>query len=452
MRVRGAAWAPALLAAALACAATGAAPTRRAPPVAITDVGVVDVALGRIHPHRTVLVVGNRISAVGAAAAVKVPKGARVIDGAGKYLVPGLWDMHTHLTFFDRSALRLLLAWGVTGVRDMSAERFATAKGLRDSIAAGRLVGPRMRIASPVVENAEWLAWTRGIAARTGTPWTLYERFGPASADQVARWVDSVAALGADHIKVRNWPSRELGAALVAAAKARGLDVVGHANEPFPRDGVASYEHGIWPASPTDSAARAAIWRGWAGRRAAFTPTLVTWPIRLSTPESLIARISAGTLPGIEYVPEATRTKWRHELAGMGQESARDWTAVYRVNLRDAAEMQRAGVPIVAGTDLGAPLIVPGVSLHDELAALVRHAGLSPLEALRAATLEPARLMRLTDSLGTVEPGKIADLVLLDADPLTDIGNTRRISAVVANGRLLDAAAIASALAESAAH
>ncbi|HEU4454548.1 MAG TPA: hypothetical protein VFR81_15880, partial [Longimicrobium sp.] len=254
--------AAALLLVAGACTA-GPAPSRStAPePLAITHVTVVDVANGQARADQTVLVAGARIVSVGPAAGARVPRGARVVDGTGKYLVPGLWDMHSHATMFGRTALGLYLAHGVTGIRDMGAERFAVAKAWRDSIAAGEMAGPRMRVAGPVVENPRWLAAVRRMSDAAGTPWTLYERFGPASREEAVRWVDSVAALGADHIKVRNWPDTTIGRALVERARERGLPVVGHGNEPFPRTGVATLEHGIWPPLRVSEAARDSLWR-----------------------------------------------------------------------------------------------------------------------------------------------------------------------------------------------
>jgi hypothetical protein len=191
--------------AALACltplgTSVGPGPEGRQPAsVAITHVTVVNPG-GVERRDRTVLISGNRIVAVVPAAEVQVPRGARVVDGTGRYLIPGLWDMHTHVLTDGPTAPRLLLAHGVTGVRDMGAERFGAARALRDSIAAGLVRGPRMRIASPVVENPRWLAAVKGMVERAGTPWRLYERFGPRSPEEVVRWVDSVAALGADHI------------------------------------------------------------------------------------------------------------------------------------------------------------------------------------------------------------------------------------------------------------
>ncbi|HEX6372736.1 MAG TPA: amidohydrolase family protein [Longimicrobium sp.] len=435
----------ALLAALLlaACTSRPASAPAAGAPLAITNVTVVDVTGGPSRPGQTVVVSGNGITSVGPRAGTQVPRGARVVDGTGKYVIPGLWDMHSHITMFGRTGLNLYLAQGVTGIRDMGGERFAPVKALRDSVAAGQIAGPRMRIASPVVENQRWLAWAKEMGDRAGTPWRLYERFGPASPQDAERWVDSVAALGADHIKVRNWPDTTISRALMARARERGLPVAAHANEPFPRTGVSSYEHGIWPPLRVSAAARDSLWRQFAANRASVVPTLVTWPIRLDPPDTLIARLDEGRIAGLCYVPADALQEWREQLTDLKQETGGiDWREVYRGEMRNAAEMHRAGVALLAGTDIGAPLLVPGFSMHDELALLVRDAGMTPLQALQAATLAPARVMGAADSLGTVEAGKLADLVLLDADPLADIANTRRVHAVVANGRWMDRAAL----------
>jgi imidazolonepropionase-like amidohydrolase len=420
-----------------------AAPSAGPPALAITNVTVVDVAGGPSRSAQTVVVSGNRIVSVGPAAGAQVPRGARVVDGTGKYVIPGMWDMHSHVTMFGSTGLNLYLAHGVTGIRDMGAERFADARALRDSIGAGQRPGPRMRIASPVVENQRWLAWTQRMSQQAGTPWRLYERFGAASPRDAERWVDSVAALDADHIKVRNWPDTAISRALMARARERGLPVVAHANEPFPRTGVSSYEHGIWPPLRVSDAARDSLWRHFAANGASVVPTLVTWPIRLDPPDTLIAKLDEGRIAGLCYVPTEALREWRDQLTELKQETGQpDWYEVYRGEVRNVAEMHRAGVRLMTGTDIGAPLLVPGFSIHDELALLVRDAGMTPLQALQAATLTPARVMGLADEMGTVEAGKLADLVLLDADPLADVANTRRIHAVVANGRLLDRTAL----------
>jgi imidazolonepropionase-like amidohydrolase len=435
----------ALLVALLLAACTSrpaSAPVAGAALLAITNVTVVDVAGGPSRPGQTVVISGDRITSVGPAAGTQVPRGARVVDGTGKYVIPGMWDMHSHVTMFGRTGLELYLAHGVTGIRDMGGERFAVVKALRDSVATGQIAGPRMRIASPVVENQRWLAWAKEMGERAGTPWRLYERFGPASPQDAERWVDSVAALGADHIKVRNWPDTAISRALLARARERGLQVGAHAGAAI-HAGVSSWEHGIPSAQRLSDAGRDSLWRQFAANGAANVPTLVTWPIRLDPPDTLLARLDDGRIAGLCYVPADALQQWRDELNNLKQETGRlDWREMYRGEVRNAAEMHRAGVPLMTGTDIGAPLLVPGFSLHDELALLVRDAGMTPLQALQAATLTPARVMGLADETGTVEAGKRADLVLLDADPLADIRNTRRIHAVVANGRWMDRAAL----------
>jgi hypothetical protein len=415
----------------------------------ITNVTVVDVVHGAAKPDQTVLISGNRIVGLGPAATTRVPKDADVLNGSRKFLIPGLWDMHSHVVMYGPTSLKLYLAHGVTSVRDMGAERFAEAKAWRDRIAAGEWLGPRMRIASPIVENARWLAAVKRMGEQAGTPWTLYERVGPTSAEEAVRWVDSLAAMGPDHIKVRNWPAPEIGRALVDRARERGIPVAGHGNEPFPRTGVATLEHQIWPPLTVSASERDALWRQLAANGTALVPTLVTWPIRLDTPDDLIARIDTGKTAGVQYIPVRTREKWRNQLLELKQERPMDWNSIYRDEMRNVAEMQKVGMTLLPGTDIGAPLLVPGLSLHDELSLLVSVAGMTPLEALQAATISSARTVGAADSLGSIAVGKLADLVLLEANPLSDIRNTRQIHSVVTNGRLLNRQALERMLAES---
>jgi hypothetical protein len=437
-----------LIAAALALVAAAPGQRGTAPALAITGIAVVDAARGTLLHNRTVIVGGTHIAAVGAAENTSIPPGARVVDGSGKFLIPGLWDMHSHAVTFGPASLPLYLANGVTGIRDMGAQRFADAKAWRDRIAAGTLEGPRMRIASPIVENASWLAAVKAMNERAGTPWTLHERVAPTSAAEAAAWVDSLAALGPNHIKVRNWPAPEIGRALVDRAREHGLSVFAHGNEPFPRSGVATLEHQIWP--PVDSeATRAALWNQLAANGVAIVPTLVTWPVRLEPPRAILEKLDAGSIARLEYVPPATRARWRDQLVQLQQENPMDWVGIHRGEMRNVVEMKKAGIPLLPGTDSGAPLVVAGFSLHDELELMVHIAGLTPAEALAAATAKSARVVGLADSLGSIDAGKIADMVVLDANPLTDIANTKRISAVVANGRLFDRAALDRLLAQS---
>jgi hypothetical protein len=438
-----------------ACASAGMREPAAAPgTLAITHVTVVDVTGGPSRADQTVLVSGNRIVQVGPAAGVRVPRGARVVDGAGKYLIPGLWDMHAHAGSYGDTtghpALTLQLVHGVTGNRDMGATSFERMKAWRDDVAAGRLLGPRMKIASPIVENPRWMATIRRWEEEAGknTDW-LDLRFGPRTADEVERWVDSVTAMGADHVKVRNWPDTAVSRALLARARMRGIPVVGHANLPFPETGVASYEHQIFPELRLSDAGRDSLFRRWGANGVAFVPTLVASVGRMYPPDTLLAWVDPARDARYRFVPAEMLAEWRDELqVAAANEEPQDWHAGYQRRLAELREMRAAGVTILAASDFGAPLVVPGFDLHAELARLVSDLGLTPLEALQAATLNPARFLGMADSLGTVEAGKLADLVLLDADPLADIGNTRRIRAVIANGRCLDRRALDRMLAQ----
>jgi hypothetical protein len=361
--------------------------------------------------------------------------------------------MHTHAVGYGDAkshlALTLSLAHGVTGLRDMGSHPFQTARAWRDSIAAGRLLGPRMRISAPVVENPQWLAAVRGWEEQAGksTEW-MKGRFGPATPDEARRFVDSAVAIGANHIKVRNWPAADVSAALIARARERGIPVYAHGNQPFPTSGLTSLEHSIFPRI---TEGRDSLFRRWAADGTVMVPTLVASFARLHPTDSVIAWIDPARLPKLRYAPDTTRLEWRQTLEiAARNEQPFDWRGHYDASLDDLRKMRQAGMRILPGTDFGAPLTIPGIDLHEELAKLVDEVGMSPLEALRAATLHPAELFGIADSLGTIAPGKFADLVLLDANPLESIRNTRRISAVFVNGRLLDRAALDELLAEAA--
>lgn len=157
--------------AAYGCGAPHSPALRPAPPMlAITNVTVIDVVTGAAQPRQTVLVEGNRITHVGPAAGIELARSAEVIDGTGQFVIPGLSDMHSHVTSFGRTSLDLYLSQGVTNVRDMGGENFAVVKAWRDSIGAGFMRGPRMRIASPIVENERWLRVVKGWGEKAGTP------------------------------------------------------------------------------------------------------------------------------------------------------------------------------------------------------------------------------------------------------------------------------------------
>jgi Amidohydrolase family len=449
------------------------------PALVFTHVTVVDVTAAdsrrAAQPDRTVVISGSRITALGRTGKVRIPAGARVVDAAGKFLIPGLWDMHVHLLFEGRPDyfFPLLLANGVTGVRDMGAPLpLEQIRQIRRAIAEGRVLGPRLgAVAGKIVD---------GPGGETEVAVTV------ATADEGRQMVRSLKRQGADFIKVYNLLPRDVYLAVVDEAKRHRLPVAGHT--PFALTAAEVSDRGqtciehtsdlAISCSRDEAALRQELQeRPQAGGSANSARTRVEMKAAAGYDErkaaALFARFvrngtwqcptlavrrasSFARLEELEaddrlrYIPPPVRESWRTRFtgqistAGDLEQRRRRFDATVQI----VGAMQRAGVRILAGTDVLNPYVFPGFSLHDELALLVR-AGLTPAEALRTATLHPAEFLGLKDSLGTVARGKTADLVLLEADPLADIANTRRIGAVVVNGRYLPKEALERMLAEA---
>jgi hypothetical protein len=428
-----------------------------APPLAITHVTVIDGTDPAPRVDVTVVIRGNRITVVGPAGTTPIPRGARVLPGRGKYLIPGLWDMHVHTVVpGGRGVLGLYLANGVLGVRDLASD-WAQLTAWRREIAAGKLAGPRILGSGPYIEGGD--VPIAHLLARTP--------------EQARAAVDSLARLGVDVVKLHSQLTREVYFAAARAARGRGMRVAGHvprsvSAEEASDSGVGSLEHLLQipiPCTPAESLAlvpRFPVQRvlGLCTSRD-LTPLFArlvrngTWIVPTLTPGVEIARWPRRDLPGdafAAYLPDTLR-RFVREIFPMPPDVPADANvtglALFEKRVALVGMLHRAGVALLPGTDAPLRNSPPGFGLHSELALLVR-GGLTPFEALRAATLEPARYFGMLDSLGSVAPGKLADLVLLEANPLADIGNARRVSAVIANGRLFDAAARRALLREAA--
>jgi imidazolonepropionase-like amidohydrolase len=461
------------------------------PAVALRDVTVVNVTDGSLHAKQTVLIAGNRIVAVGPAAEISVSDNADVIDAAGSFLIPGLWDMHVHsvanvaLDMAVRSVAAmdwhfpLFLAWGVTGVRNMNDGTGDIGLELTNSIkrrlAAGELHGPRFIANGPSIDGDPPLG-SNSAVVRT--------------ADEARAAVDKLVDSGADFIKVYENLSREAYFAIMDEAQRRKIPVDGHV--PFrvtPEEaadaGQRTFEHVLAMAAGCSTAAAAererfarvlsplagspaleglAPMESFRHERALYdsrdpaacAPTIDAY-LRNSVAETpnvvayrnvVHAKQILSDTSHMRLVPQVIRRNWQAmldtDLYGEMQSVLQPLVPLYMENAR---LLNDAGVLLLAGTDVGIPALIPGISLHEELELLVE-AGLTPLQALRTATINPARVLGHADSLGSVDVGKLADLVLLDGDPLADIRNTQRIRAVVADGRLYRRADLDRLLAE----
>jgi len=426
----------------------------------ITNATVIDVSTGALHPGTTIVVDSNRIASVELSSANARPKG-RVVDAKGQYVIPGLWDMHTHVyfgwprEFGDNYVLPLFIANGITGIRDMGSDLDAVLAA-RSDVAKHRLLGPRMVVSGPMLDGPK-VSFAASMAIATP--------------DEGRKAVDTLAARGVDFIKIQSGVPRDAYFAIADEAKKRGIVFDGHVPDAIRASeavsaGQRTFEHliGIFEASTPDedslitrrygaggdSAANkylaAFLDRHDAAREANVIRLLATntvWQcptLYWERGQWLVDVIDYTKDPDIAYTPRTWVTKKFPEMQkAIAGSMDTDPLGVRRRfvdhELEIVHKLHVAGVPLLAGTDTPAGVdVTPGISLHLELQRFV-DAGLMPLEALQTATINPARFLGKTSDFGSVEAGRIADLVILRANPLEKIANTRAIAGVVADGR-----------------
>jgi hypothetical protein len=435
-------------------------------PFAFTHVAVIDATGKPVRTDMTVVITGNRISELGPSSNLRVPEGARVVDATGKFLIPGLWDMHVHWFRYDKTFLQLFPVNGVTGIRVMwgAPIHFEWRKEIHE----GTLLGPRMVISGPILDGPRPV-WPGSIAIKNEA--------------EAREAVIATKQQGYDFVKVYSLLPRAAYFAIAGEAKKQGIPFAGHVPESVSvaeasDAGQKSIEHltGILTACSTreeelrkfleDVSVPAPLRRQ---RRRLMLDTFSsekattlsnhlrqnhTWQCPTLTVLRSGAFLNDSSFrndPRLKYMPTELRQAWDpsrdFRFRARTPEDFQVSRLVYKKQLELVGLMRRAGVEFIAGTDVVNPFCFPGFSLHDELALLVE-AGLSPMEALQTATLNPARFFGKEKDFGTVQQGKIADLVLLDADPLADIRNTTKINSVVVNGQLLERKRLDQVLAE----
>jgi imidazolonepropionase-like amidohydrolase len=419
-------------------------------------VNVVDVRSGAVLADQTVILDRNRIASVGPSKSLKYPRNAPSVNGHGYFLIPGLWDMHVHLVFGDwfpgaeDITLPLLIANGVTGVRDMGSE-LGIVEDWRNEIEAGRLLGPRIFTSGAMLDGPK-------PRFPSSLPIT--------TPDDGRRAVDQLKQRGADFIKLQSLIPREAVFAIAEEAKKQDIAFAGHVPDSvraseMSEAGMKSFEHliGIFEGSSLneddflkggktvgrflasyDPARAAALAALLAKNQTWQCPTLV-W----ERGGNLIDQTDFVHDTRAEYAPAYWKNvTWKRFTEQILHDFNTDDLATRKRFVEKELEvvnaMHRAGIPFLAGTDTPPGVyIFPGFSLHEELQRFVA-AGFTPMEALQTATLNPAEFLGMDDRLGTIEKGKLADMVLLDANPLDDIRNTQKIAGVIVNGRYLSRA------------
>lgn len=411
--------------------------------VAFVNVNVVPMDEDRVLAGQTVVVRDGVIAALGPADKIKVPSGALRIDGRGKYLIPGLADMHVHLEAFNEQAtstmLKLFVANGVTTVLNLYGTPAFLA--LRERVSRGETLGPAIYTSGPFISNAP---------VTTPTP------------EEVERQVVAHKRAGYDLIKIHGDFSREAYHKLFEVARREDIRVIGH----LPRnlgieaafeekqDAIAHAEEYLYAyfffkptTSPADGSQAAQL--RWIADQASRIPSVAQATARAGIWVSPTLTVYSGIArqvddidailkrPEMRYLPPSIASQFQASnntyVKRFKKETAKGFFARADLLSKLVKGLRDAGVRMLAGTDTPVPSVVPGFSLHDELRELVA-AGLTPYEALRTATANAAEFMR-TDKFGTVAVGKAADLILVDGDPLKDINNASRRAGVMIRGR-----------------
>jgi hypothetical protein len=416
--------------ASIGLATTPERPSPQPQTTSILHATIVSVTDGLILTNQTINIEGRTIRSV--AANGPPLTGARIVDATGRFVIPGLWDMHAHLEFTGASSLQLYVANGVTGVRDMGSS-LDTVLGYRESTQSGVVLGPRIVAAGPSLRQP----------GTDASPYRTHQLWVDTAADGRAV-VQMLKGRGVDFIKVHGQVSRDAYFAIAEEARAQGLPLVGHLPDKITFDeaidaGQIGFEHmndmAIWTACSGPTVYREESCRAYfegLGRRGIWeTPTLLAYRERLSPN-------APASETGKEQLAYATRSlkeyfAWLHRRLPPDPQIIAMLRSTADVAAVAANDLAKRGVGILAGCDV----MMPGFCVHDELALMVR-GGMSTLSALQTATINPARFLGLTRTLGTVAADKDADLVLLDANPLIDIANLKRIRAVVVRGRMVD--------------
>jgi imidazolonepropionase-like amidohydrolase len=359
--------------------------------VAIRNVTVIPMTGGVLSARQTVIVRDGRIAEIGRAAELRVPAGATIVDGTGKFLIPGLFEMHAHTSKTRASALGLYVVHGVTTIRDMGSEH-AEVLRWRSEIRSGARVGPRMLIAGPYLESLRNIERMRRDPPESRVEPFERARIPIGSPDDARRVIDSLAALELDFFKVRTVQDRETYLALAAAAHAHGKRLVGHAVTASPalflearQDGV---EHGFpiaLDSLPREE--RLAFWRELAARDVGVVPTLVTVTQSVFQPLDYFQALLTDTtarVPLRPYISAFMILDWREQVAEVTPLRRQLLERAWPVWLKHVREMREAGVRIMAGSDVAVLNVFPGAALHEELRLFVDSIGMSLWRRWRA--------------------------------------------------------------------
>lgn len=397
--------------------------------VSLEGVNIIDVLSGTIKENQNILLNGEHIESIDSTPFVNAQKR---IDLKGKYVIPGLWDMHVHLTNLGSSSFPMFVFNGVTGVRDMGGDwnKLKTWKSQKNSN------WPEIYSPGPILESKSFYQLVQTIMGPEFTKTRI-----PIDSETDAKMaVDSLYREGIRFIKVRTIKDKETFSFITRACKEKGMKLVGHIEPNLDlvyalESGLFSVEHALFfqvlKASPSK---RDSIIQAFKRNSPFFTPTLIatkaTRLVDFRTKDSLPAAAS-------EFVSPELDENWRVFDAIKVLESPMEWDSLYTVFNNFSKKILNPST-LLAGTDLGVPGLLPGSSLHMELELLVNELGISNLNAIQAATINPCKALGITSKYGSISEGKIASILILNKNPLLDISHLKNIHLVINRGETID--------------
>jgi tetratricopeptide (TPR) repeat protein len=419
----------------------------------ITNVDIIDVKTGDINLSMDVVINDDIIDSIVGHKNNTNYKAKTIIDGSGKFLIPGLWDMHTHTWWGYEEFFPLLLANGVTGIQEMFGDLIAV-KNIKEKIKKGEIIGPEFISAGRIIDGKS--------AMHSGSD----EADTPEKGREIVR---RQIKDGADFIKVYSLLTKDVYLAIADESKKHGVPMYGHLPDGVPLEegikaghkslehfiGILEYTsnnrhhfHDVMEGNKKDTTLLGKntyvkmlefMVKNHNPNRIDSLITLLKDSETWVSPSNVVNRAyshqkdsSISHKKNIVYLPHILRENWKGSLKSDRYYNA--WKAHYYLSLSIMSRMQDGGVKFLAATDYSNPYVFPGFDLHNELQIFV-DVGFTPLEALQTATLNPAKFLDKTDKFGTVEIGKIANLLLLDENPLKDINNTKKIAYVLQRGK-----------------